>query len=322
MTTILVSFSALLVSSAVFAQTAADVAERKAPRAKINSSIKIIPVPGGLEAGSSLTVTRGGERSGIESSLGVSSGTDGVRVRSSFNLIGGGEPGGIGSSLVAARDGGDLEVRSAFSASGGKGGIASVGSSLSTKKITEGASNVFRRTSPQVMKKIAQYRRIADEMIAREGDADAWWSGYNLCADLSGKWLPELEKRGMKTVLQATDTANSRSTVILDGREIQAHKFHVFLADNSLGTGENEIIFDATYRQFLEGSDKLSGIPKIFIGTRAEAERLFARFKKSCRVEAGEGGDPMTGRYETKSFTELIYSYGRNAGARQSFERQ
>jgi hypothetical protein len=200
-------------------------------------------------------------------------------------------------------------------------GSTAIGRISSTFSRSGAASaGIFRRTPPEVLKKILQYRKIADEMIAKDPSPDGWWSLYGFCTDLSGKWLPELHKRGMKAALSATDSNATRAFVICDGKEKQIFKFHVFLADRSFGTGENEILFDPSYMQFIEGADKIKGLPGIFIGTHRDAEKLFARFPEKCRVEAGDGGDPLTGRYEIKSFTELTYSYGRNAAARQTFE--
>jgi hypothetical protein len=219
---------------------------------------------------------------------------------------------GIESSLSINRGEGSIGVENSFGVTKNSQ-IKEIRNSMGVK------NDIARRMPAEVLKKIVEYRRIADEMISKEPAADGWWSSYNLCTDLSGKWLPELEKRGMKVTFSATDSNAVRANVIVNGLEQQAYKFHVFLTDSSFGTGENEIIFDPTYMQFLEGADKLKGLPKIFIGTHSDAEKLFARFKKNCRVEAGEGGDPLTGKYEIKSFTELIYSYGRSAAARQSF---
>lgn len=300
--TVLVSLLLQPFAAASFAQT------------RIDSSLDVKRADGGIRAESSFGVVRDGRLTGVESSLEVTGVEGRLKAESEFGVVRDGRSKGIESSLSVDGSQGGLKVNSTFGANNGSK-LSDIKNSLSVKPGLKGASG----PSPATLKKIVEYRRIADKMIAAEPAADSWWSGFNLCTDLSGKWLPELNKLGMKATLSATDSNAVKATVIADGRERQVYKFHVFLTDGSIDTGENEIIFDPTYRQFIAGADKLKGLPLIFIGTRADAERLFGRFKKYCRVEAGEDGDPLTGRYEIKSFTELIYSYGRNAGARQSF---
>lgn len=334
----LVSLALLMAfSTGVFAQGKTDNIERNIEKARPVTSLKVSGGPGRISVESAAGIENKGEFTGVKSSLGVNGGPARIEAESAFDIIRGGVgQKGVSSSLDIEGGSSGVGVRSEFAASNGSdtkeisssvsvgpsavpgSGIGAVNSTF--RRTGASVAGVFRRTPPQVLIKILQYKKIAAEMIAKQPAEHEWWSTYNYCTDLSGKWLPELQKRGMKAVLSATDSNAVRAFVIREGKEVQAYKFHVFLTDSSLGTGENEIIFDATYMQFLEGAAKLKGLPKIFIGTRHDAEKLFARYASHCRVEAAEGGDEFTGRYEIKSYTELIYSFGKNAPARQTFE--
>lgn len=327
----------MLFNACALAQGRSENLEKNVERARPVSSLKVTSNAGRISVESSAGVERNGEFTGVRSSLSVDGGASGIAAGSSLELVRGGETRkGVSSSLDVEGGPARIDAESRFETTGGYGtrevtsslsaappegsssGIGRINSTFSRNGF--GGAGIFRRTPPEVLKKILQYKKIADEMIAKEPASDVWWSSYGFCTDLSGKWLPELQKRGMKAALSATDSNATPAFVICDGKEKQIFKFHVFLADRSLGTDENEIIFDPSYMQFIEGADKLAGLPKIFIGTRHDAEKLYARFRERCRVEAGDGGDPLTGSYEIKSFTELTYSYGRNAAARQTFE--
>lgn len=294
----------------------------------VDSGLEIRGGPDGLGVTSHIGLERDGRIRGIESHLNVLRDKDGLHIDSGLRHVRDESVSGVDSGLgVRSTDGGGLDVDSRFGLTrdGQRQGIRNDISVPGPTQLNQLANELAGRefgtaASPAQRERIAQLKSVIAEVLTREPAADAWWSGYNLCTDLSGKWLPELEAHGLKLTLQATDTNSARATVVVDGREEQVHKFHVFLADLSLGTGENEIIFDPTWQQFLAEAGRDPGLPRIFIGTRAEARSLYSMRKAYLRVEAGEGGDPRTGRYEPASLTELIYSFGRNTGARISYD--
>lgn len=156
----------------------------------------------------------------------------------------------------------------------------------------------------------ARAAEIVGTVLRLETPYGPWSADDGYCLDLSAKWLERLRRAGLPARLMTVDPALAPASAAADGRRVRAGKFHAAVLIGE--EGPEELLFDPTYRQFFA---EPSGLPEVFLGSRAQAARLFASRRNALRIELFD--DPYLGRYEPGSFAELVYGYGPNAPLRQ-----
>ncbi|MEY3902069.1 MAG: hypothetical protein RL189_1375 [Pseudomonadota bacterium] len=83
---------------------------------------------------------------------------------------------------------------------------------------------------------------------------------------------------------------------------------HTFLLFNP-GT-QSEIVFDATYGQFILDAQKISGLPRMLIKPISEAASIYSKHSKNLRIFTTRPDD-AAGKYNPAEFTQFLYGFGR-----------
>lgn len=151
---------------------------------------------------------------------------------------------------------------------------------------------------------------IVSEVLRLEAPYGPWSADDGYCLDLSAKWLERLRRAGLPARLVTVDPALAPGGAVVDGRRVRAGKFHAVVLIGE--EGPEELLLDPSYRQFFADP---SGLPEVFLGSRAQVARIFASRRKTLRVELHD--DPFLGRYDPDSLAELVYGFGPNSPLRQ-----
>jgi hypothetical protein len=155
-------------------------------------------------------------------------------------------------------------------------------------------------------------RFVAKTLSIKNDGPQKLYSFEGFCLDVSGLWFPHLKASGLKGVMQQTSGVGYLD---VDGQQVQRSPTHFFIAFNP-NTPE-EIILDPTYAQFFLDAEK-AGLQKVLVEKTSEIHRVYSRYAKTLRVETV--GDELTGKYNAKQVSELIYSTGKFKANRTSLD--
>lgn len=168
-------------------------------------------------------------------------------------------------------------------------------SRVPTTGVSQGSIVTLAEVQDAVTKIVQQNQTETGDLFSFTGD----------CVAVSDTWTHKFKASTNFPVYQGS--ISGTMFVNFAGKKQLRHVNHTFLLFNP-GT-QNEIIFDATYAQFILDAQKISGLPRMLLKPTAEAKSIFLKHVKNLRTYTTRTDD-ATGNYNPTEFTEFLYGFG------------
>ncbi|MBM4282954.1 MAG: hypothetical protein FJ137_20110 [Deltaproteobacteria bacterium] len=156
-------------------------------------------------------------------------------------------------------------------------------------------------------------RHVVDELLRTRVGEGLWTApDGGPCLDIAAQWLPALQAAGLPARLATVDPARRPA----DGPPVRAGhegKFHAFVVVGE--RGQEPIIVDGSWRQFVAGAEARADLEPVLVGTHADLVARFRAEQAALQVERVE--DPLLGRRDAAATADLVYGAGRHATLRE-----
>ncbi len=157
----------------------------------------------------------------------------------------------------------------------------------------------------------ARVERLVARVLQEEAGAGPWSAPDGMCLDLAAAWLERLRREGILAHLATVDPQR-RPPGEPSVRGMEG-KFHAFVVVET--GGDEPLIVDGSWRQFIEGAEGISGLPEVFVGSLPELIEALAEHQQALRIEIHD--DPLLGTRDPRETAELAYGAGRWSALRE-----
>jgi hypothetical protein len=154
-------------------------------------------------------------------------------------------------------------------------------------------------------------RHTVTRILREEAEQGPWSAADGWCLDLAAKWQVRLAEEGIAAHIATVDPARREpGTPVRRGME---GKFHAFVVVDI--HGQEPLIVDGSWRQFIEGAEGTPGLPGVFVGTLEELTRTLSEHQDALRIELYD--DPLLGARDPEATVQLAYGAGPHAALRE-----